>query len=659
MINETGPSQLRLLAKDYADGRLQREDYLQRRTQFLDALGNQGPRRATPAAPRRAEAAAAPAAVDSRMAPPGRGTGRSQGRKTLVIGLGIGFALVLGAGAGVWLLGGGEPAWEVGPRGAEDPSDEPRSESPAATLPAPQAHAGAEIADGGEVNAEQAADSIEIFLDEANWGAAGILARGELVEQWQGFAPELRAQVRAKPAFRRLERELHETLEIERALGRGDDELASLLQFGRALGITVAAPEPPPAEVVLAAETEPRCAPGADCEPAGAPPRALTPPQAIAATDSGIDSVSEPHEPLPRTPPLLDEEPSPTPATAPEAEGPGHSTTAPALDAIAARTPATTLTEAPAPTATPTRQAEPVASTDGPATPAAVVTAPAQTPADVPTRDPAQGDVGEDRPPEAVAAATDSEPTRPERGAAAAADDRSAEAAAARPVTPAIPAGLLPPSATLVTGPGQGRPAETPIAAATTIPAQPAADAPTALPALASLLPRDPGRDLCARLAARPPFSDRTTYPCFDRILTSNAKGPRLTVIPGGVPFALTTQAYDLKDLQRTWCRQRRVNCEDGSPLGVSRSDAQFEKPKKVQIPTDATKLAADLARTLSAGTGYSYSIASQTELADAARYGIGTGPGLHLLRQLTLPRRPAEAKALQAWWQRHHRPSN
>jgi len=114
MNDPRGGSRLRRLARDYAEGRIDRSSYVRARTQFLDALGAM--RTHLEASADAGDPPAAPAAVPRK------------GRLTWVLIALAGGVLALGAIGAVLLLGGGESG--------SPPAPEP--ETAAALTPAPQ-----------------------------------------------------------------------------------------------------------------------------------------------------------------------------------------------------------------------------------------------------------------------------------------------------------------------------------------------------------------------------------------------------------------------------------------------------------------------------------------------------------------------------------------
>ena len=174
--NETRPSQLRMLAKDYADGRIQRKDYLRQRTAFLDALASQSPRCAIPlkGATQRLTAASAPVLGTPPVSKSPRRKG--QRRTMLVMTLGIGLTGLLGAGVGLLLLGGKEPTQAVYPQaaGALDAAS-----APGAGVVIPGTRVGdnqAEIAEVIDPTATDIADGVESAPESTGSGATDVFA---------------------------------------------------------------------------------------------------------------------------------------------------------------------------------------------------------------------------------------------------------------------------------------------------------------------------------------------------------------------------------------------------------------------------------------------------------------------------------------------------
>jgi hypothetical protein len=253
----------------------------------------------------------------------------------------------------------------------------------------------------------------------------------------------------------------------------------------------------------------------------------------------------------------------------------------------------------------------------------------------------------------AASAAPDSESPSP-------AQERDTEDSPAMPLTFSIPAAMLRTAPTPTSGSEQTStgPGGTPDASA---------DAPTRratapLPALASRLPAASRSDVCARTAARLDDLKTSTYGCQDRFLrSSRSKGPELAVVPGNrAPFAVTAKPFTLATLQEWWCFRQRIPCTGSTGTRAhSLNDTQIRTQQPVEIPDNAQALARDYASWLSERTGYSYDVASQTELSEAARYGLGTGAGIRLVRELTLKQGSQEGKALERWWHYHQKGSN
>ncbi len=206
------PSPLRRLALDYAAGRSERGAYLQARRQFIETLS------ATPPCP--ATTGAALGQPDRTKPPTAEHQGRSLSapRRThrLAWGgfLGAGLALLLAALL-YGLFGDGAPT-----------SDPVLSESTAAG-------AAAEPPDGALVLVAE-------FLQEDAWGPA---ERARFLLEWRRLSPVMQARAREGYAFHHLTAELRALIEAERAADSGEPTIRGLLDFGRALGMTL--PEPP------------------------------------------------------------------------------------------------------------------------------------------------------------------------------------------------------------------------------------------------------------------------------------------------------------------------------------------------------------------------------------------------------------------------------
>ena len=160
---------------------------------------------------------------------------------------------------------------------------------------------------------------------------------------------------------------------------------------------------------------------------------------------------------------------------------------------------------------------------------------------------------------------------------------------------------------------------------------------------LSSRLKRYSANDNCARAASG---ANGPTYPCEDTFKDSkNSAGPgKLRVVPGNVPFALTDRQYSETTLRR-WCDGRRHHCINENGL----------------VPTSLEGLAAAYAGYLSLRTGTHYRPATESELRQAARYGVGPSnnkrSGISFVREIAMPTKQEEATAFELWWRKHHRP--
>lgn len=189
------------------------------------------------------------------------------------------------------------------------------------------------------------------------------------------------------------------------------------------------------------------------------------------------------------------------------------------------------------------------------------------------------------------------------------------------------------------------------------------APGPTTPPAgLESRLPVASPGDVCTRAAAQLDDLWAPSYRCQDHLLRSTrSKGPMLAVIPGSLaPFAVTAEPLTPHELKDWWCLDQRMGCTDATDARAeAMNDTQATGQKPAQSPDDIQALARDYASWLSERTGYSYRIARPAELNEAARYGLGTGAGIRLVRELTLKQGSQEGKALERWWHYHQKGSN
>lgn len=659
MNNDTGPSQLRSLAQAYADGRIERDDYLRERTAFLDALGSQGPRRTDPMQAPTSSSAPADGLYQGASSPPSPAQGGR--RTTLLIGVGVGLTVLIGAGAALWLLGGDTAGPQTPERIAEDPDTAPSAAPP---RPRPETPA----PDQGAKAAKLMADDIDTFLDEANWGAAGVLARAQLIEQWQGVAADTRERVRNTPAFQRLERELTETIEIERDLGKDDNELAALLTFGSSLGFDLGR-SPTDGPQSASPETQ-RCPSGEDCPPVRDPVTITE-----LAGDSDVIELADDDAGALAEPAAVAAEPDPEPVESTMTiNGVSDCLATPSAPGCASETQDAEEGEQQAPSdesagiaagtaGSTTRPAPSEAQVIQP--PPEVISAIDQTPAMAPVAEmePTQADTADDQPRVVGEEPSADTTTIPSAYRPAPPPEREPEpepGAADAPTIPAtftIPAGMVSNTPIL--------PADTARAStdsAATPGARVVADAQANEPArpavprepLATRLPATDRSDACVRSVTRLTNLKTPTLGCRDSFLRSaRSKGPGLVVIPGSqAPFALTAKPPSLATLQDWWCSRQFIPCGNAAP-GRARgpNDTQLRAQQPVDIPDDARALAVDYARWLSDRTGYSYRIATETELSEAARHGVSIGSGTSLFRQLTLKTGSAEAKALERWW--------
>jgi hypothetical protein len=671
--HETGLSQLRILARDFAEGRIQREEYLRRRTAFLDALGKQGPRRIhrppTPAAP-------PSAAPDTRAAAETAASPKARNRKPLVLAAIGAVAILLGVGAGLLFIAGNESPTDERKAAIDDPPPLPDA-GPAPNRP-PDADEG-NANDEADAVAASLADDIRLFLDDANWGNAGVLAREQLVEQWQGYSAQVQERVRSEPEFRRLERELRETLKLERALGKSGDEVASLLDFGQALGIAVGfsalpagpttasidAPTPSAATSVESA-TATTAVERAPVETAGPTPPNIAPADDNAAPDASDETgTADVTAALPGAP--LD--PCMQSPDADGCDGPGTvgepDATPTSVTAIAGTTEE--------PPSDPSPPVDRTATQTPPPPPESAATHPERVPAsgpeiDVPTAtanppSPNADALGTPATPpaqdDAEVAESQATPANGDDASPPPARANDAETTPVNPLTLAIPAAMLRPgSAASPTGPdsGGGRVLSGTPTAARPVPTESARPA-SALPPLGQRLPSGRRSDVCARAAARLQDPAIKTLRCRDGFLrSSRSKGPQLIVIPGNnAPFTLTTRAPSLTLLKKWWCSRDRRRCAGADPSSQRLNDTQIGTLELGRAPDDPQTLARDYAETLTELTGYQYRIATRPELIEAARLGLDiSATELRLTRQLTLKQGSQEAKALERWWHHH-----
>jgi hypothetical protein len=206
-LNASGePSHLRRLALDYAAGRSDRAAYLQARRQLIETLSTAPPHPATtgatpapPTAEHRGQGLAAP-----------RWTHRLAWRELLGAGLALLLAALL-----YGLFSGGAP-------------------TPDPALPdTTAAGAAVETPDG-------ALALVSEFLQEDAWGPS---ERARFLLEWQRLPPRMQARAREAYAFHHLTAELGALIDAERAAGSGEPTIQGLLDFGRALGMTL--PQPP------------------------------------------------------------------------------------------------------------------------------------------------------------------------------------------------------------------------------------------------------------------------------------------------------------------------------------------------------------------------------------------------------------------------------
>ena len=201
-------SQLRRLARDYASGRLEHDEYIQRRGELIDGIVA-----GDIAIESSAESTSDFAAVESAE------RSSSPAPLPLIIGAVIVIAIL-------WVF-------FAGPDGTTH-----RRERPTAS----------EQETGQRVSAARAL--VEEFLATRDWSGASLTA---FRDSWNALTPNEQAQARAAPWFRRLAEALREEINAHKALAEFDGSGLStttgkrLASFGEFLGIDAEMPDPSPA----------------------------------------------------------------------------------------------------------------------------------------------------------------------------------------------------------------------------------------------------------------------------------------------------------------------------------------------------------------------------------------------------------------------------
>lgn len=200
-------SQLRRLARDYASGRLEHDEYLQRRGELIDAIV---------AGDIAIESSAESTSDFEAVGSPERRSGPAP--LPLIIGACVVIAVL-------WMLFAGRE------------STSPDSERPTAS----------EQGAGKRVSA--ARNLVEEFLATRDWSGESLAA---FRDSWNALTPNEQAQARAAPWFRRLAEALREEINAHKALAEFDGSGLStttgrrLASFGEFLGIDAEMPDPSP-----------------------------------------------------------------------------------------------------------------------------------------------------------------------------------------------------------------------------------------------------------------------------------------------------------------------------------------------------------------------------------------------------------------------------
>ncbi|MBL3591665.1 MAG: SUMF1/EgtB/PvdO family nonheme iron enzyme [gamma proteobacterium endosymbiont of Lamellibrachia anaximandri] len=195
-MSDTQPNiKLRQLAREFAEGRIDRESYRARRAGLLDALSPTD--KIAPSSERKATA--------------------TTDRSILPLVTAAGGLLML-AGAGLFLLFTGE--------------DEPISTPPAMTAetqPPPPPPVTPEME-------ETLVTVLQAFVQSDDWREE---SRERLLQAWQSRGAQAKAKVRSSRWFHDLETDFQSRLEEERGLAtsRNGERVKSLLDFGRRLGL--------------------------------------------------------------------------------------------------------------------------------------------------------------------------------------------------------------------------------------------------------------------------------------------------------------------------------------------------------------------------------------------------------------------------------------
>lgn len=396
MSERPGPTPLRQLALDYAEGRIERAAYVQARSELLDALSAARPlaratqTHASSAATTQQMVFPRPPAALAPAAPPAPAK-----RSTRLALLGAGLMLPLAGGLWYGLFGGTEPQAPVTPPalGSTPPAPVPAdTRTPEPGLPGRPPEAPALAAPPAAVGL------VEELMREERLGAS---QRARFLAAWREQTPADQALARESYAFRSLEEELGTLIEAERVAADGQAEAQGLLAFGRALGIDLPDLPPAPQQQPAPAATPNRTlAEGS----AGASPAAASPPAAdpgAAPAKQPQSTVAAPAKPIAR--------PSDTPS-APTATV--ASTVAPASASASASAPASASASAPppAPASAPTPAAAFTAATGEGAGPAQKPTAPAKGVAAPPAPGP---EVAKEAPKAAPAAAAEPAKAQP------------------------------------------------------------------------------------------------------------------------------------------------------------------------------------------------------------------------------------------------------